>query len=406
MSRNKGKIKSKAKNPATRISLIFIIIVAVLAIITFIKKEYLLRSIRYTNTTVQASLPMGKIAYVKDGEVYTLEGNISKQITQNAHVLTVKWSNDGNILGWIEQIPGNTPQNSSKQQYWPVNISVLYVQTGERKTIVTKGPDINESFIRDFDFSSDGQYIAYIYKGVWLYDLALGNDKKILDDYISEAEPINTERYALIDWNPKDYKLLLTVNKWESNGHKVYDLATKQLQNLSTHSVVQVWDKSGKEIISARQGGYENGGLWVSDANGTNLYEIIGDDTANGGNPKVDIPAISVSGINGSKNILASMENYVEIEKKEQKLPFTQNNIYIVTHDGEISALTNNSNRAIGFYKAVWSPNDEYITYLIGKANDYLDSPKTLHIMRKDGKDDHIVIDNISDYSWAPSSIN
>lgn len=88
-------------------------------------------------------------------------------------------------------------------------------------------------------FSQDGNYIAYVDNGVWLYDLANRQTSQILEDVPLAENASNANEYRI--FQPQTFvvnadgtvnHLIVDIGQWEWNSAGVYEIATNELTEL------------------------------------------------------------------------------------------------------------------------------------------------------------------------------
>lgn len=225
-------------------------------------------------------LQEGRIAYIKDGNVFLLEPQGKKQITQDGNKTGIKWSKDGQYLGWI---------NRANMKFWSdiyrdtvdrdvgISISVYDVHAGTIRDLVVKTPkaELSGYDIEGFDFSPDGQKIAYTYDGVWILDITNGQEEKLFENKaVVPYGSAGVAVYGLVDWNKKYPIILLQEGHYEASNYFIYDFNTRQLTKLPYPSQ---WSQDGEYIVSLGDGRVVLG-IWIMNIRTGETVQLLGNE--------------------------------------------------------------------------------------------------------------------------------
>ena len=169
-----------------------------------------------------------------------------------------------------------------------------------RRLLVDGGPvDPNNPFISTIGspvFSSDGQTLAYGYKGLQMYLLSTGETDLVIENQIDDLGGglfVPRELYSPERYSPDGTKLLITLGYYEGASSAVYYPATNTLVRLEGGEGALIccddteWSADGSSIHAANPSmGMFSSGLWRVDATSGNVTTLIPGD-AGGGNYNV-----------------------------------------------------------------------------------------------------------------------
>lgn len=329
-----------------------------------------------------------KLAFVKDSNLYLMDKTKVDQITSGRGIGKLKWSPDGKLLAWIEKTEFTlTNTNGTRKEFFGVGIDTYDIENNVTAEIVepimaqTLDSDKpSEEEIRDFDFvTTDSGMIVYVRNGVWFKDLKNNQDKQIAKDILDKSV-LKTGYYSQVNASPELTKLIFRISWFEGASNEIYDLKSKTKSEFNDKSVIEkcpntYWGSNVNQLLTWCEEGMYEPGLWATDLETKKTSKLYQDGIVSADiSTNNEIAAISNAGI-----ILISLNG-------ENKLIKATDNNYIINN-------------------LKWGPEGK-ITYLLAK-NSNNGNPENLiydlHIMDKDGSNDQVIIEGITDYVWRRS---
>ena len=162
------------------------------------------------------------------------------------------------------------------------NNQLLFVNAdgSDRRVLVDGGPvDENSPFLSVINspvFSSDGQTLAYGYKGLNLYNVLTGASNLVIENQIEDPSAdfqFPKELYWPERYSPDGSKLLITLGYYEGASAAIYDPASNSLVRLTGAEGALIccdemeWSADGSSVYSASSAmGMFSSGLWRVDA--------------------------------------------------------------------------------------------------------------------------------------------
>ncbi len=364
----------------------------------------------------------GKIAYLKNKDLYLLEDNKSKQLTKGANISYFSWSEDARYIGWInrEEYKRKNPTNGYEWlENYGVSISVIDLQTGKIQEVVSSqyvyNPDasIQEKFeakiISGFDFiNQTGTKIAYSRNGVWVKDLISGKEEKVLnDEFGAMSHGQQARSYSDILWNRKD-NLLLKQDGYEYFDTVIYDLKNRRKIENNIGCKNNLWTKNGEKLISYWVDGpcgSDGGGIWITEVSNMQSVKILGREQKEN-DFKYDI-SVFTADISKDNQIAAVLGYVFESDpvKVETKLPVKENSLYLVDEKGNFKLIMKGEGVENGSLQKIhWLPDEKYISYLNCSYEEFIEQKDkcNLRMVSTNGKDLISLIDGISTYALSP----
>ena len=198
------------------------------------------------------------------------------------------------------------PVNVNEYDVSPTDGSVAYVANNQlllinadgsnRRLLVDGGPvDPNNPFISTIGspvFSSDGQTLAYGYKGLQMYLLSTGETDLVIENQIDDLGGglfVPRELYSPERYSPDGTKLLITLGYYEGASSAIYYPATNALVRLEGGEGALIccdeteWTPDSSSFYAASASfGMFSSGLWRVDASTGVVTTLLPGDAGDG----------------------------------------------------------------------------------------------------------------------------
>ena len=209
----------------------------------------------------------------------------------------------GHYQVWRLEADGTTTSELSDEQFGVDSFSVsradgslAYVTDnqlflvgpdgGNRQLVADKtmvDPDAFPGFFTSPSFSPDGKTLAYGSDGLHLYDVASGEDERVLTDggnLLGEPFIFVKENYAPGPWSPSGDKLLIIMGYFEGSTLAVMESSADQpFRRLRSHDPVCCtfhWTPDGSSLFVANPWyGNDWPGLWRYDAETGEEFHLV-----------------------------------------------------------------------------------------------------------------------------------
>jgi len=417
--------QSQFRNKTLKLLIILILGTSIVGVVLYLivnfrKQLPQKKTVNTDEITTQPSLELpknfskiqtGKIAYVKDGNLFIVDNSGVKQVTTTRNVGKIKWSRDGKYIGWISQKEFHYKNPSGYEWTRGFGISLSYLPPFIDSAIeaikerysdeVLQSSEGFKLSLSGFDFSNDSKKIVYVRNGVWLYDRSTDKEEKIADNYLGDADsPVDDRTYVDVDWNPKSDIILLYQGVWECGRTQLYNLQTKQIEEIDIRTCGRgIWSADGKYIIGYNASGRDEGGLWVTSIKDKSTRKIVDDG-------KYGLSVISAAVFNDNQ-IAAIIEPFPSPDS-ETNLPIKGSAIYLVSLDSALTPIRKLEKIQDEYFTKEgwgldWSPDGKQIA-LLYRTYDHREKKEQfdLHILNRDGSDMALLVAGISSYQWSP----
>ncbi len=256
------------------------------------------------------------ITYIKDHNIWIKDSSGERQLTKSGNVGKFKWVAQEKKIAYITFQDLEISQENNRTEIDRVgnSIEILDTKTSQIVAVVSPisfssnalPPALRDYSIQDFDISSDGEQMAYISNGVWIRNLANGQEQRIASNKEHDLEHGGSNIYYSVQWSPDNTQLLLSSSAWESSITELYTIKTKTIETLSSlYSTDLQWSPDSTSIMGYRSSGMSEGGIWLYDIKTKTTKEIS----------KVPNGSLNVYGATiTSTNVIAVMSPMMGVE--------------------------------------------------------------------------------------------
>jgi hypothetical protein len=269
-------------------------------------------------------------------------------------------------------------------------------------------PDPNNPFLDTINspvFSSDGQTLAYGYKGLQLYSFATGGSEMLIENKINDAgNGFLTPRELYSPWrySADASKLLITLGYYESASTAVYVPSTRALVRLEGGEGAPIccgdlqWSADGASFYAASPTlGMFSPGLWRVDAATGKVTTLIQAEAGGGNYNLADAAYLAPDGQ------LYFFFATAPLSPQEGAITRSPLQLFRSAPDGVTGRTLLSKEDFTLLNEALWAPDASFVIAVLAPAKDVYGGGQAKMIY-VDGRPDVVLAPSAWDLRWGP----